>query len=157
MYYTINDAFHHQRCITKSIMNYIINTALHHQRCIINAALHHQRWSTLSTIHSTINPSLLLRMNYIINPVLYYQLCITSLMANCTTIDAFHYQRSITLPTMSYIINTVLHHQRCFSPATLLYIVNDSHAIHPVFKNRVIPHWTLTHNAMLYNQILSNK
>ena len=96
-------------------------------------------------------------MNYIINPVLYYQLCITSLMANCTTNDAFHYQRCITLPTMSYIINTVLHHQRCFSPATLLYLVNDSHAINPVFKNGVIPQRTLTRNAMLYNQILSNK
>ena len=58
---------------------------------------------------------------------------------------------------MSYIINTVLHHQRCFSPATLLYLVNDSHAINPVFKNGVIPQRTLTRNAMLYNQILSNK
>ena len=53
---------------------------------------------------------------------------------------------------MSYIINSASHHQRCFTPATLLFIVNASHAINPVFKNGVIPHWTLSRNSMLYNQ-----
>ena len=126
-------------------MHYTINNAFHHHsritnpkiNYIINAALYHQRCAMLSTMHCSINPLLLC------------QCCITASTENCIIDDAFIHQLCITLPTMSYMIIVELHHN---AP------LRHQHSFRPaILKIGVIPRWTQSKNAKLYNQILSNQ